>query len=45
MVTNQRNWWSETFASTPQLSDTPWLINASNRSKGFASMRLTAVLG
>jgi len=27
------------------LSDTPWLINASNRSKGFASMRLTAVLG
>jgi hypothetical protein len=45
MVTNQRNRWSKTFASTPQLSDPLWLINASNRSKGFASMRLTAILG
>jgi len=45
MVTNQRNRWPETFASTPQLSDTPRFVNASNRSKGFASMRLTAVLG
>ena len=45
MVANQRNRWSETFASTPQLTDPLWLINAPQRSKGFASMSLTAVLG
>mgnify|MGYP003644809534 CR=1 FL=1 len=45
MVTNQSNRWSETFASTPQLTDTFWLINAPHRSKGFASMSLTAVFG
>ena len=45
MVANQRNRWSETLASTPQLTDSFWLINAPHRSKGFASMSLTAVLG
>ena len=45
MVTNQRNRWPETFASTLQLSDPLWLVNPSHRPKGFASMCLTAVLG
>ena len=44
-MTNQRNWWSETFASTHQLSDPLWLTNPIHRTKGLASMRLATVLG
>lgn len=45
MVANQRNRWPKTPASTPQLSDPLWLTNPINRTKGLASMCLTAVLG
>ena len=44
-MTNQRNRWPETFASTPQLSDPLWLTNPIHCSKGLASMSLTAILG
>jgi hypothetical protein len=45
MVANQRNRWPKTFASTPQLSDPFWFTNSIHRTKGFASMCLTAILG